>query len=183
MSDAATTHFAQRGVVRFAGFQSLPALARFSLRGELSMLSSALQPSGIPVSRVTCRTVEGARCTALWLGPDEQLLLAPEAKAAALVEALQASLASVAHSWVDISDRQISFHVVGPTARALLNTGCPLDLSDAAFPIGMCTRTLFEKSEIVLWRTAEHTFHVEVWRSFAPYVTAVLAQAASELGG
>jgi sarcosine oxidase subunit gamma len=44
----------------------------------------------------------------------------------------------------------------------------------------MCTRTLFEKSEIVLWRTAPDTFHIEVWRSFAPYVTALLAEVARE---
>jgi sarcosine oxidase subunit gamma len=39
-----------------------------------------------------------------------------------------------------------------------------------AFPIGMCTRTLFGKAEIVLWRTGEAQFHIEVWRSFAGYV-------------
>ena len=77
---------------------------------------------------------------------------------------------------------QTAFEVAGPSARMLLNTGCPLDLADASFPVGMCSRTLFEKSEIVLWRTAVDTFHVEVWRSFAPYVTGVLAQAARELG-
>jgi sarcosine oxidase subunit gamma len=46
----------------------------------------------------------------------------------------------------------------------------------------MCTRTVFEKSEIVLWRNSSETFRVEVARSFAPYVTGLLAQAARELG-
>ena len=40
----------------------------------------------------------------------------------------------------------------------------------AHFPVGMATRTLFEKAEIVLWRIAPDSFHLEVWRSFAPYV-------------
>jgi sarcosine oxidase subunit gamma len=44
----------------------------------------------------------------------------------------------------------------------------------------MCTRTLFEKSEMVLWRTAPDSFHIEVWRSFAPYVTGLLAEVARE---
>lgn len=184
MADSATPRLAPRGpaVVPFAGLQPVPALARFSLRGDLSMLASALQPAGIPISRVACRAVEGERCATLWLGPDEQLLLAAEANAVEISELLRASLANVAHSLVEISDRQTAFEVVGPSAGALLSTGCPLDLSEAAFPIGMCTRTLFEKSEIVLWRTATDTFHVEVWRSFAHYVTALLAQAAGELG-
>jgi heterotetrameric sarcosine oxidase gamma subunit len=33
----------------------------------------------------------------------------------------------------------------------------------------------------VLWRIAADIFHVEVWRSFAMYVTQLLAQAASEV--
>jgi sarcosine oxidase subunit gamma len=45
----------------------------------------------------------------------------------------------------------------------------------------MCTRTVVAKAEIVLWRTSEEIFHVEVWRSFAPYVTDFLAEVAREL--
>jgi sarcosine oxidase subunit gamma len=63
----------------------------------------------------------------------------------------------------------------------LLNAGCPLDLDLAAFPVGMCTRTVLAKAEIVLWRTSAEVFHVEVWRSFASYVTEYLAEAAREL--
>ena len=40
------------------------------------------------------------------------------------------------------------------------------------------TRTLYEKAEIVLRRRAQTSFHVEVWRSFAPHVVASLAEAA-----
>jgi sarcosine oxidase, subunit gamma len=45
----------------------------------------------------------------------------------------------------------------------------------------MCTRTVLNKVEIVLWRTASERFHLEVWRSYADYVSRLLAQAASEL--
>jgi sarcosine oxidase subunit gamma len=56
----------------------------------------------------------------------------------------------------------------------MLNAGCPLDLDERAFPVGMATRTLFMKADIVLWRVAEQKFHIEVWRSFAPYVWSLL---------
>jgi sarcosine oxidase subunit gamma len=167
-------------LVSFSGLQSVPALARFSLRGDLGLLGNALSSVRVPISRAACRAVEGELCAALWLGPDEQLLLAPDHHSAQLAQVLQASLASTSHSLVDVSHRQTAFEVTGPTARLLLNAGCPLDLGDGAFPIGMCTRTLFEKSEIVLWRTGPDTFHVEVWRSFAPYVTGLLAEVARE---
>jgi sarcosine oxidase, subunit gamma len=39
------------------------------------------------------------------------------------------------------------------------------------------------KADIVLWRTGTDTFHVEVWRSFADYVSRFLAEAARELAG
>ena len=63
----------------------------------------------------------------------------------------------------------------------LLNAGCPLDIHPQAFPVGMCTRTLLAKAEIVLWRTAETSFRVEAARSLAPYVGRFLAQAERDL--
>jgi sarcosine oxidase, subunit gamma len=44
----------------------------------------------------------------------------------------------------------------------------------------MCTRTVLAKAEIVLWRISQDVFHVEVWRSFADYVSRFLAEVARE---
>jgi sarcosine oxidase subunit gamma len=55
-----------------------------------------------------------------------------------------------------------------------------LDLHPAAFPIGMATRTLFIKAEIVLWRREADLYHIEVWRSFAGYLSGLLNEAALE---
>ena len=87
-------------------------------------------------------------------------------------------LEGTAHSLVDVSHRQIGLIASGPATARVLNAGCPLDLDPRAFPVGFATRTLFDKIEIVLWRRAETTFHVEVWRSFAPYLAASFAEAA-----
>ena len=59
-----------------------------------------------------------------------------------------------------------------------LSAGCPLDLSDGAFPVGMATRTMLAKCEIVLWRRDPQRYHVEIWRSFADYAANFLAEAA-----
>jgi sarcosine oxidase, subunit gamma len=164
------------------GFHALPRLARFSLRGELSALAAALGPASAPISQSVCRSVEADGCTALWLGPDEQLLLAPEAQGPHLEQLLTQRLANVPHSLVDISQRQLAFAVAGEHARTLLAVGCPLDLRDEVFPVGMCTRTIFDKCEMVLWRPDVASFHVEVARSFAPHVIALFEQATRELG-
>jgi sarcosine oxidase subunit gamma len=170
-----------RELVLFEGLRAIAQPARFSLRGELSALASALAPAGTPVSQTVCGAVLADGCVALWLGPDEQLLLVQEGHVSRVTQLLTQHLACLPHSLVDISHRQVAFEITGSRARTLLATGCPLDLREEVFPVGMCTRTIFEKCEIVLWRSALDTFHVEVGRSFASHVTALLAQAAREL--
>jgi sarcosine oxidase, subunit gamma len=45
----------------------------------------------------------------------------------------------------------------------------------------MATRTLLGKAEIILWRTSETSWQIEVWRSYAPYVLTYLKQAIADL--
>ena len=159
----------------------LPSATRLLLRGDPDVMTAALGALGLPFSAAACRAVAQSGRAALWLGPDERLLLAPEGELGELSERLRETLAGRDHSLVDVSHRQCALEVSGPQAATLLNCGCPLDLDREAFPAGMCSRTLLGKAEIVLWRTAEHRFHLEVWRSFAAYVSKVLALAAREL--
>jgi sarcosine oxidase, subunit gamma len=121
---------------------------------------------------------EGKGRAALWLGPDEWLLIADGADVPAISDVLESVLEGTAHSLVDVSRRQIGLIGSGPAAARVLNAGCPLDLDLKAFPVGFATRAVFDKVEIVLWRRAETTFHIEIWRSFAPYLAASLAEAA-----
>jgi len=52
-------------------------------------------------------------------------------------------------SIVDVSDRNIGIEVTGARAGEAINAFNGLDLDGDAFPVGMCTRTLFGKAEIV----------------------------------
>lgn len=161
--------------------EPLPAATRFSLRGAADARAAAARAFGVELPTTACRAASSGGRAALWLGPDEHLLIAPETEAEAVAAALGAALAGVAHALVEISHRQVAFAVKGPHAAWLLASGCPLDLDPAEFPVGMCTRTVFAKAEIVLWRNAADTFRIEVWRSFADYVVAVLHETAFEL--
>jgi sarcosine oxidase subunit gamma len=49
------------------------------------------------------------------------------------------------------------------------------------FPVDACTRTVFAKAEIVLWRTGLDAFRVEVARSYCRYVVDLLGEVAREL--
>ena len=148
-----------------------PAMARMSLRGDAVALGAELHV-GLP-ARPGGVSVTGDR-TALWLGPDEWLLLAP-------LNSLDPRISIGAGAVVDISHRQVGLILEGDEAAVALATGCPLDLHPSVFAPGTCTRTVFGKAEVVLWRTGAQRFHVEVARSFAAYIHARLVEAAREL--
>lgn len=42
-------------------------------------------------------------------------------------------------------------------------------------------RTVFDSATIVLWRDGPAEFRMDIWRSFAPHVRSLLAQAETEL--
>lgn len=137
----------------------LPAGARWIIRGDTLDVDLA-KPD-------ICRaTVESDRAL-LWLGPDEFLLLTPEGMTGGPMA-------------TDVSHRDTAMEVVGPRAALVINAFCALDLHASAFPVGMCTRTIFAKAQIVLWRTDAETFRIEVARSFAPYVWGCLEEARRE---
>ena len=104
--------------------------------------------------------------TALWLGPDEYLVIGGEPPAI------------VAHSIVDVSHGTVAFRMTGQRAAWCLNAFCALDLD--AMPVQGCTRTLLGKAEIVLWRIGTSEFHIETARSYASYVWALLEAARRE---
>lgn len=150
--------------------------SRISLRAPADSapaLSSALRLA-LP-SRPKTSSRQGDRA-ALWLGPDEWLVLDRDGAD------LPSALAQVGafHSAVDISHRNVGIVVSGKGAQATLEAGCPQDISLANFPVGACSRTLLGKIEIVVWRTDENEFRVECWRSFSDYAFAFLTEAARD---
>jgi sarcosine oxidase, subunit gamma len=188
-----------------AWLTALPPATRIAFYGDATARAVALPVWGAAFSEDACRANAHATRATLWLGPDEYLLLdfagdasgatraaagqsstgtaeaAPAGTAAtATFNELERALAGVPHALVDISHRQFALEVSGPHAATILNGACPLDLDLSEFPAGMCTRTVLAKADIVLWRTRPDVFHLEVWRSFAGYVTGILTEIAAE---
>jgi sarcosine oxidase subunit gamma len=130
---------------------------------------------GIPLPSRPCRSESDGSRAALWLGPDETLLLAPEGESAALSWTLKEASGSRG-SAVDISHRHAGLIIEGAKAAYALNGLCPLNLNEEDFPAGMCTRTVFAKAEIILWRPAAQLFRLEVARSFTSYVAGLLME-------
>ena len=167
---------AREGIVSVA--EAAPA-SRFIYRGDAGLIGDAW---GIALPTTPMRAHTSGSRTALWLGPDEWLLLAAADEQSSIATTLSSALAGKPAALVDVGHRQVGLTVSGPRTTALLNAGCPLDLDESAFPAGMCTRTILAKAEIVLWRTEYHAFRMEIARSFAPYAVALLAEALHGIG-
>jgi sarcosine oxidase, subunit gamma len=167
--------------------RALPPADRWILHGDARVRALATPVWGVAFSEAACRAMAAGTRATLWLGPDEYLLLdlatgatASDPPQSAVAVALEHALADAPHALVDISHRQFALEVSGPHASTILNGACPLDLDVDEFPIGMCTRTVLAKADIVLWRTRADAFHLEVWRSFSGYVALLLAEIARE---
>ncbi|MEQ8401954.1 MAG: sarcosine oxidase subunit gamma [Roseitalea porphyridii] len=152
-----------------------PAAFRSSLRcppGSVAALSAAL---GVDLPTTPKASATKDSRSALWLGPDEWLVIDEKQDPAGALKSVPAP-----HALVDISHRNTAILVSGPAAADCINAGCPQDLTEAAFAVGAASRTVFGKAEIVLWRVKPAVYRIEVWRSFSDYVFSYLAEAARD---
>ena len=152
--------------------------SRISLRAPADSVHGLSQAIGLqlPTRPKTSASANGRH--ALWLGPDEWLVI--DENGVELVGVAASS--GVLHSATDVSHRNTAVIVSGPGAEATLAAGCPQDVSLSAFPVGACSRTLLGKAEVVILRLDDETFRVEVWRSFSDYAFGLLAEGAEDAG-
>ncbi len=141
-----------------------PAMARYSLRARQAQALETLLKLKAP------HTIGTTKGCITCLGPDEWLMRGP-------VDTVIPSGEGLAIAVTDVSDRAVCFTVKGPRAAEVLMSGCPLDLD--LFATGRASRTLYETVEIILIREGEDCFHVEVWRSFSPWLWKAITVAAS----
>ena len=163
-----------------ARLTALAPTTRLVVRADTAAATTIGRALGVLLGTAPHRVVVATDRAALWIGPDEWLVFAPEADHDLAARATRA-LGSLPGSVVDVSHRSVSIELAGPYAAWCVNGACPLDLDLAAFPPGTATRTVFGQAEIVLWRTDANAFHIEVARSFAPYVWECLEEARREL--
>jgi sarcosine oxidase, subunit gamma len=162
---------------RFA-IRLAPRASRFILRGSVEVAARVGERFGATPSQAPRRASEAGGRSALWLGPDEWLLIAEGEPPGEVGEDLEAALGDLPHSLVDVSQRQIGWELTGAAVARVLSAGCPLDLDERSFANGDATRTMLAKAEAILWRRGPLRFHLEVWRSFADYTVAFLSEAA-----
>ena len=164
--------FANRAVT----LEAAEPASRISLRANEEGAASFQESLGFDLPMEANHSANANGRFALWLGPDEWLVIDEINPSETMVP----KLPNRNFAAVDVSHRNTAINVSGPGAERTLNSGCPRDLSVDAFPVGACARTILGRAEIVLLRTGEESFRVECWRSFAPYVWAYLKDGARD---
>ena len=120
---------------------------------------------------------------ALWLGPDEWLIVTPQEEQSSLAGRLGDVLDGVHSSITDVSGGQTVINLSGERAREVLAKGCALDLHSRAFGERRCAQTLVSGANVILgWAGPEPSFDLIVRRSFAEYLAQWLCDAAQEYG-
>ena len=161
-----------------------PFLRHLNLRGDSAdtgFTSSAGAALGLALPTEPNTVVSGGEMVALWLGPDEWLVVTPPGAQTRLSESLEAALEGMHVAVTDVTGGQTVMMLSGPRARDVLAKGCPLDLHPAVFKPGHCAQTLVAKANVTI-RCVDDSPSVDliVRRSFAEYMALWLHDAALE---
>jgi sarcosine oxidase subunit gamma len=113
---------------------------------------------------------------ALWLGPNEWLLVAQPGAAGELVAELERALDGQHHSVVDVSADRAVVELAGEHRTGLLAKGCGLDLHPRSWREGMCAQTLLARVPVLL-QERERATRLFVRASFAGHLLSWLSQA------
>lgn len=119
---------------------------------------------------------------AIWLSPDEILILTQAGEEIGLATQITAA-AKGAHMAVnDITDAMTSLHLTGASVRQMLAKGCAIDLHKDHFKAGDCAQTTLSHAGVTLLALGDDEMILLCRTSFTDYVVAYLCDAALEYG-
>jgi sarcosine oxidase subunit gamma len=167
-----------------------PGLGKIDLRGDphaRGFMTAVGRALDLLLPSEPCTSAARDQLGALWLGPDQWLLICPANDLPDLVASLREALAGVHTAITDVSDGRVAFRIAGPSARDVLAKACPLDFRPRAFPLGRCAQSLLAKASVLIHLVDDvpeqgPSFHVYVARSFAHYLWTWLEDAGREYG-
>ena len=172
------------GIPGIVGLRDAGYFGQIDLRGgpsdaDTAMAAHQVLGLDLPVTPNTV-AVSGDRA-ALWLSPDEWLVVVPFPTRAQTIDELERALSGRHVSITDVSANRTILELGGPKAREVLAKGCGLDLHPRAFKAGQCAQTVVARSQAVIWQIDETpTYRVLVRPSFAAYLTDFFIDAMKE---
>jgi sarcosine oxidase subunit gamma len=173
------------GGASFDGLVKVEELAgqgMITLRGDLTdkaIVAAVKDVFGVTLPG-TRETAFNGMTGALWMSPDEALLLCPYDEAQTKADALAAKLADSHALVVNVSDARAVFRLKGSMLREVIAKLAPVDMSPEAFKPGMVRRTRMAQVAAAFWMDDANTARVVCFRSVAGYVFGLLQSAADD---
>ena len=175
-----------RGAVagpRGVALREIPHLAQILLRGDpgdVDFVAASRAALGFDLPLKANRVTASGDLSALWLGPDEWLVVGAPDSEADLTARLNAALKGRHASVVDVTANRTVLELSGPSARAVLEKACSLDLRPRAFNAGQCAQTNLARTVGILEMTQGGAWRIYVRNSFAVYLADWLLDAMAE---
>jgi sarcosine oxidase subunit gamma len=146
----------------------LPFLTKTNVRAAGVARSAASVALGVELPSVPNTVATAGERAALWLGPDEWLVVGGPPPAAA----------PPGCGLVDVSAQYITISLGGPAAFEVLAHGCALDLPPAG--TRWCAQTALARADVTLWGADVDEIRILVRCSFARYLATWILDASVE---
>lgn len=170
---------------RGVALREIPHLAQITLRGDaadagFSAAVRSVLDFDLPVAANTM--ARAGEVAALWLGPDEWLIVGAPDSETDLTARLNGALTGMHVSVVDVTANRTVLELSGPSARAVLEKATSLDLRPRGFKPGQCAQTNLARTVGILELAEGGAWRIYVRNSFALYLADWLLDAMTEYG-
>ncbi|MCZ9346910.1 sarcosine oxidase subunit gamma [Streptomyces sp. TRM76130] len=163
--------------------RELPFLTQLTLRARPGSPAAKAVEAALGLTLPgPLRTGTSEDVEALWMGPDEWLLVAPEGRQLELLTRLRSAIADEFATVTDVSAQRTTLALSGHLVRTVLAQGCAIDLDPRVTPVGSCPTTVLAQAPVTLVVREEAA--AAVWllvrSSFASYLATWLVDACTE---
>ncbi len=160
----------------------IPLLAYISLRGDAgdaAFVEKVVSVIGMPLPVAPCTFAASNGVTALWMSPDEWMIVCRRERLSELTSGLKSILQGIRSQVADNSGGYTQVSLQGRNALDVLQHASVYDF--AALQPGRVVGTTFGKSSVYAYR-ADNGFRLIMRRSFADYIWRYLVRAAAPYG-
>ena len=184
-------HLAARGAEPIGAAAVQLAEPRFggkiNLRGtpEPAFLDAVSGAVGVRPATESGVVAQANGHAALWIGPNEWLVVAAPGAEAETAASLREALAKHHAAVTDVSESLAVIAISGANARHVLAKGMSLDLHPRAFAAGRCARASLAKTVVLIHQTSDSppAYDLYIDRSYAEYLWRWLEDAAQSMLG
>ncbi len=153
----------------------VPGRSKVMLRVQFSAAARAAAAMGLPVEALS---VAGSDPQALWLAPDQWLIVSDTDSADRLIHQCRQHLGSILYSATDASAAFTTCRLEHPQARRLLAMGSGLDFDKLSY--GQCARTRLAQVPAVVVPLPDTGYDLYVDSSYAHYLQRWALQAGGD---